>query len=91
MSEIKRVKAINAFGVMARQLPCVVGEGEPSPDAGAVGELYMDALSGRVFKCTGAGVWVELAEMTAVSALQEEVSQLREMVEAMRKEGAYEA
>jgi len=87
MSEIKRVKAINAFGVMARQLPCVVGDGPDFPDESAVGELFMDALSGRVFKCTGAGVWVELAEQAAVDALQEEVSQLRAMVEAMRKEG----
>jgi len=36
MSEIKRVKAINAFGVMARQLPCVVGDGPDFPDESAV-------------------------------------------------------
>lgn len=87
MSEIKRVKAINAFGVMARQLPCVVGDGPDFPVESAVGELYMDALSGRVFKCTGGDSWKELAEAEAVEALREEVSQLREMVEAMRKEG----
>lgn len=41
------------FGVEASQIPCINGEGAPTTETeGAVGCLYMDTLTGEIYKCT---------------------------------------
>ena len=46
------IKAISLLGVTARQLPMLTGEGTPTGETiGAVGELYIDTLTGDIYKC----------------------------------------
>lgn len=64
------VKGLDAFGVPAKEIPCVVGQGEPTVDTvGAVGTLYMDEVTGSIYKCVSATVgnyiWIS-AEGTRV-------------------------
>lgn len=59
------VDRLNIFGEDVRQTPCIVGQGVPNAEtAGAVGEMYMDALTGAMYKCTfvssGVHTWQEL-------------------------------
>lgn len=60
------VKHLNLFGVDAKQIPCITGEGAPTTATeGAVGCLYMDTQTGEVYKCTaengGAYTWAAFA------------------------------
>lgn len=54
------VKNFNFYGVEAKEIPCITGEGAPTETTeGAVGCLYMNA-NGNLYKCTSAdgGVFV---------------------------------
>lgn len=58
------VPHFNFFGVDAKQIPCIVGEGAPTAETeGAVGCFYMDTLTGKVYKCVsdnnGGCAWVD--------------------------------
>lgn len=58
------VNHLNMFGVEAKEIPCIKGEGEPTEETkGAVGCFYMDVESGDVYKCTsvedGSHTWEE--------------------------------
>jgi hypothetical protein len=45
----------NIFGVDAQQIPCHTGSGAPTiKTEGDVGCLYMDIISGKIYKCTAA-------------------------------------
>lgn len=47
------VESFNLFGVEVMQLPCIKGEGEPTTATkGAVGLMYMDTVTGDMYKCT---------------------------------------
>lgn len=47
------VKHLNLFGVEAKQIPCITGNGAPTTATeGAVGCLYMDTQTGEMYKCT---------------------------------------
>lgn len=47
------VEHLNIFGVEAKEIPCIKGNGEPTiATIGAVGCLYMDTLNGEIYKCT---------------------------------------
>lgn len=47
------VEYLDIFGAVAKEIPCVKGEGAPTAETGgAVGLLYMDTLTGDVYKCT---------------------------------------
>ena len=49
------VEYLDLFGVQAKQIPCDTGEGPPtSSTKGAVGCLYMDTLTGAMYKCVAA-------------------------------------
>lgn len=58
------VKHLNMYGVDVKEIPCIRGEGEPNgATAGAVGCLYMDTISGYIFKCVednGTYTWVNI-------------------------------
>lgn len=61
------VKYFELFGVVARQIACITGEGPPTESTeGAVGCLYMDTLSKSkdVYMCVavenGVCTWVSL-------------------------------
>lgn len=63
------VKNLNFYGVEAKEIPCLTGEGAPTTaTAGAVGCLYMDTATGDMYKCTavasGVYTWVALVEDT---------------------------
>lgn len=46
------VKHLNLFGVEAKEIPNITGEGAPTTTTeGAVGCLYMDTLTGEMYKC----------------------------------------
>ena len=46
------VKHLNIYGVEAKEIPCINGEGEPTESTeGAVGCLYMDVNTGCIYKC----------------------------------------
>lgn len=56
------VKSLKMLNVEARQLPCITGSGAPTMETvGAVGELYMDSNTHKVYKCIatsgGAYIW----------------------------------
>lgn len=56
------VNDFNFYGVEAQQIPCITGEGAPTKTTeGAVGCLYMDTVSGHIYKCVsfdgGMYVW----------------------------------
>ena len=60
------VKSSNMFGVDTKEIPCITGEGVPTTETeGAVGCLYMNTLTGEIYKCTaiadGAYTWVSNA------------------------------
>lgn len=47
------VESLNFFGVEAKQIPCIKGNGVPTKATkGAVGCLYMDTVTGDMYKCT---------------------------------------
>lgn len=51
----------NTAGVETKEIPCITGGGAPTTTtAGAVGCLYMDVLTGKIYRCTAAtsGVYV---------------------------------
>lgn len=49
------VKSLNMFGIEAKEIPCIRGEGTPTTETeGAVGCLYMDTLTGMMYKCVAA-------------------------------------
>lgn len=57
------VENFNFYGVDAKEIPCIKGEGAPTETTeGAVGCLYMDTLTGDMYKCTnvsdGIYTWV---------------------------------
>lgn len=50
---MNHVDHLNLFGVEAKEIPCIKGEGAPTTATeGAVGCFYMDTDTGRVYKCT---------------------------------------
>ncbi len=61
------VEHLDILGAVAKEIPCVREEGAPTAETvGAVGLLYMDTLTGAVYKCTavsdGGYTWVLFAE-----------------------------
>lgn len=45
----------NTAGVETKEIPCIPGSGAPtSATEGAVGCLYMDTLTGKIYRCTSA-------------------------------------
>ena len=49
------VEHMNIFGVDYKEIPCIKGNGAPTTSTeGAVGMLYMDKLTGAMYKCTSA-------------------------------------
>lgn len=64
------VEHLNLFGVDAKEIPCITGEGAPTTATeGAVGCFYMDTLTGEVYKCTavdgGVYTWTTIAPCVA--------------------------
>lgn len=52
------VESLNLFGVEAKEIPCIKGKGAPiTATEGAVGCLYMDTNTGKLYKLT-ANAWV---------------------------------
>lgn len=50
--DMNYVDSFDLFGVKARQKACIPGEGAPTPATkSAVGDLYMDTLTGNIYKC----------------------------------------
>lgn len=48
------VDSLNMFGVNAKEIPCIKGNGAPSAETvGEVGLLYMDVDTGVLYKCVG--------------------------------------
>ena len=46
------IESFDLFGIEAKQIPSITGEGAPAVTTeGAVGCLYMDTLSGDMYKC----------------------------------------
>lgn len=61
------VEKFNFFGTEAIQIPCIRKEGAPTTETeGAVGCLYMDTLTGELYKCTaiadGVYTWKPIIE-----------------------------
>lgn len=49
------VKSLNILGTEATQIPCQTGKGAPGTDTeAAVGCLYMDTITGALYKCVAA-------------------------------------
>ena len=49
------VKSLSMFHVDAKEIPCVTGNGAPTEKTeGAPGALYMDTLTGELYKCRAA-------------------------------------
>lgn len=49
------VKSLSMFHLDAKEIPCVTGEGTPTEKTeGAPGVLYMDTLTGALYKCRAA-------------------------------------
>ena len=47
------VEHFDLYRVKAKQIPCITGEGVPTTETeGAIGCLYMDTLTGELYKCT---------------------------------------
>lgn len=53
--DMNYVDSFDLFGIPVRQKACKPGSGAPTTTAeGAVGDLYMDTITGDIYKCTGA-------------------------------------
>ena len=60
------VESFNFYGVDAKEIPCIRGEGVPTTKTeGAVGSLYMNTVNGDLYKCVainnGSYIWIELS------------------------------
>ena len=65
------VPHFNFYGVEAKQIPCIKGEGAPTTSTeGAVGCFYMDTLTGDVYKCTGVSDGVYTWAFSSLSVVQ---------------------
>lgn len=73
------VEHLNFYGIEAKEIPCVKGAGAPTTaTVGAVGLLYMDTNTGKLYKCTSATegefLWVdintEVAQETGTSTVK---------------------
>lgn len=90
------VKSFNFFGVDAKEIPCITGEGIPTvATEGDIGCFYMDSLTGDVYKCVsktdGACVWkinVENAVTKELALLNDEVLQ-KEFINSIQNGMAY--
>lgn len=52
------VENLDFYGVNAKEIPCVTGEGAPTETTeGVVGCFYMDGDTGTVYKCVAPGKW----------------------------------
>ena len=63
------VESLNLLGTEAKEIPCIKGEGKPTTKTkGAVGCLYMDTLTGVIYKCVsvenGLYNWDNIADQT---------------------------
>ena len=46
------VESFNLFGVEAKEIPCIKGDGAPTKSTiGAVGIIYMNTTNGETYKC----------------------------------------
>lgn len=55
------VKSLSMFHVDAKEIPCVTGNGAPTEKTeGAPGALYMDTLTGELYKCRAADLMNEV-------------------------------
>lgn len=45
----------NVLGCEAKEIPCIVGAGTPGDSIGAIGLLYMDETTGKIYKRTATG------------------------------------
>lgn len=59
------VKYLNLFGVDAKEIPCIDGQGAPTTETiGARGCLYLDTDTGNIYKCVsaenGTYVWEDI-------------------------------
>lgn len=89
------VNSFNLFGIEARQKPTLTGKGAPtSATAGTVGELYMDAETGKLYKCVseneGVYAWEKMYEENTVMYSEQELTdeqkkQARDNIDALGK------
>lgn len=73
------INHFNLFGLEARQRPTLVGNGSPTAQTvGSVGELYMDKLTGDIYKCvavkSGVYTWALLVDDSSLNELRDEVT-----------------
>lgn len=65
MDNVNYVPYLNLFGVKAKEIPCLTGNGAPTTEtAGAVGMFYMNIETGDLYKCTEAAdayTWVKVS------------------------------
>lgn len=87
------VEKFNLFGVEAMQIPCIKGDGAPTTATpGAVGCLYMNTATGKLYKCTAVSgevyTWVELVEgavlYTGQTLTEEQEAAARNNINAAR-------
>ena len=64
------VKHSNFLGVETKDIPCIVGNGEPDSTINATGLLYMDEDTGEVYKRTKNG-WVLLVPEVEIPEIPE--------------------
>jgi surface protein len=78
------VESFNLLGLEAKQIPCIKGENAPTTSTeGAVGCLYMNTLTGDIYKCTAASdgtyTWSIIGNnITKLSELENDIGYLTE-------------
>lgn len=67
------VELLDILGVITKVIPCITGNGAPSPEEGVTGCLYLDTTTGLMYKCVAknesSAVWEPMATgMSIISA-----------------------
>ena len=86
------VKSFNLFGIEAKEIPCITGNGVPTTATeGEVGCLYMNIYTGDVYKCTAAtnGVYTWTSdEKTIKETIAEHGATIEELESSLATERA---
>ena len=64
------IEHLNLFGVEAKEIPCIRGNGAPTSEmAVTAGLMYMDVNNGNIYKSVASGEWIKTVGTTVISSI----------------------
>ena len=82
------IKQFDVAGSPVRQRPSLTGNGAPTTSTeGAIGELYIDSLSGQMYKCVGVSgstyTWIRNLDANDLGDIETALDELHAYAQAL--------